>query len=435
MPTYDRRATSDSKTLLRTYHCDLSAAIPSLVRNGVQAFVFVDACLSFDLLPRNKFPLVPMLVSAGKGRLCKDPHVFHERHRGIMINASTGHPDIWLSTVTKIAQKKLLETVTQGQYINAVTLSAHLLSSAYEYKWDSAPVLSEVLDIGGTSFPFLPSRRTSGTILGNLRMTPTSANNRDILFSKAARMRQFITDRPAVVVVDCLVSMVRAYRSVGGLLHTIFEVLKVRNTGSCEIEFKIDPGLFYSLPKLPGLEFVEWTTAVDRVRSLRVFDDLIAAHDASLAATSQSSAALNPVAGPSQPSTTIYPAAAPSQPSAAINPVARQVTTLATLPSRPSTESRRSRVDASYSGAIPNFGNPTSSAGRASTSRLPVSTNPRTTANLRPGASVNENERPAGRNQENKPFPETRRKISDTVQKAKRQISDGFDSLRGRPRG
>ena len=369
----------------------------------MEIFVFVESCYSFELV-KTVSP-IPILVSAGMNYTSVGCMVL-EQNGAIRVDPNTGHPVALRSTVTRVIQMELLRTLEVGDYINAATLSAHLLRCAFQLDWQSAPVLQETYAIGRTSFAFLPSKGTP-LIRPRSRLTPTSSNSRDSLHSRAAKMRIYIANAPRNVVLETLADIASSF-SLRGLLTAILEILGVRPAGSCEVEFKVDPGLFYSLPKVPGLEFVGWTRAVDPVRANQVFNDCIFA--------------------------TIPAPALPAQPSSIRNPIASPSTVLSVRPARPSTESRRSRVDASYSGAVPSIGYPPSSAGRAL-----VSTNPRTTANLRPGASVNENERPAARNQENKPFAETLRKLSGTVtgtvQKAKRTISGGYDSFRGRPRG
>ena len=102
-----------------------------------------------------------------------------------------------------------------------------------------------------------------------VKMVTTSGNSRDEACAKAAVVRQYVRDVDGTGIASVFAEVARGSSVRRLLLDSNLEVVSIRPTGAggCEVLYKVDPGLFYCMPKVPGFEFVEWGGAVDAGRA------------------------------------------------------------------------------------------------------------------------------------------------------------------------
>ena len=276
------------------FNCDLSDALKSLQgAPDVDAFVLVDAALPVESTTPEPYR-APVLAAAGVGWRSIPPCISTELAGVYKLDPTTGHPAQAANTVTKVAQRELLRSVKQGEYINSATLAAHLLRAAYQLGWESAPVLSQPLGRNGPEkpcFAFVPveEKGTGMSMADSLginrkqaQLVTTSSNSLDVACAKSALVRQYIHSADEDSIGHIFASIAKSSIVRRELLDTILDVVNIQPTkaGGCEVVFKVDPGLFYCLRRVPGFEFVEWGSAVDAGRAGKMFDIFIEVDEA-----------------------------------------------------------------------------------------------------------------------------------------------------------
>ena len=275
-PNAFRYPADGSRVKMHDLNCDLSHALQSLQGSpNVESFVLVDAPLPVELAPPSPYS-APVLAAAGVARACIPPYISTKLKGIYKLDPTTGHPAQQANTVTKVAQRELLRSVRQGECINAATLCAHLLRAAYQLGWQSAPVLSQVLvrkGDGKPCFAFVPLGPTGE----EMKMVTTSGNSQEAVCAKAALVRQYVHAADEDGISHIFAEIARKGSVPRELLDKILEVVSIHPTrpteaGGCEVIFKVDPGLFYCLPRVPGFEFVEWGSEVDAGRATKRFE-------------------------------------------------------------------------------------------------------------------------------------------------------------------
>ena len=289
------RPSIEGRHKMFSYHCDLSECLRSLQGpQNIDAFVLVDAALPVELSTPSRCGIAPVLAAAGAGWRSITPHIPTELQGVYKLDPATGHPAQAPDTVTKVAQRELLRSVASGKYINAATLCAHLLRAAYQLGWESAPVLSQSLAKKGDEkacFAFVPIEGKWAKIArewngveggqaeggGEVKLVTASGNSFDATCAKAAVVRQYVRDVDEAGVCHGFARIAMGRAVPRGLLETILEVVSIHPTeaAGCEVLYKLDPGLFYCMPKVPGFEFVEWGIAIDVVRSGAMFEGFV----------------------------------------------------------------------------------------------------------------------------------------------------------------